>query len=91
MTRYVPEKISTSDGSMANSESENWPPILYGHGEFNLKEQLMESSHNGFNGNYYAKFRACCWNSSSYNLTDPHINLRRVSKPDKIINLVKRH
>lgn len=91
MTHYVPEKISTSKDSLENAESENGPSILYGHGEFNLKEQLIESSHNGFNGHFHAKFRACCWNGSSFNLTDPYINLRRVSKPDKIINLVKRH
>lgn len=89
MTQYVPGKISTSKGSLKNSESEN--SILYGHGEFNLNEKLIESTHNGFNGHYYAKFRACCWNSSSYNLSDPHINLRRVSKPVKSLNFVKYH
>ena len=89
MTRYVPETILTSKDSLANSESEN--SIVYGHGELNLKEELIESAQNGFNGHYYARFRACCWNGSSYNLSDPHINLRRVSKPDKTFNLVRYH
>ena len=91
LTKYMTEKTSTMQDPTGNSESENLPSILYGHGEFNLKEQLIESSHNGFNGHFHAKFRACCWNGSSFNLTDPYINLRRVSKPNKTFNLVKYH
>ena len=70
--KYVIEKISTE-----NSESDS-PQILYGHGEFSLTSNLIESSNQGFNGEYNVNFRACCWNNSVYNLTNPEIKLRRV-------------
>ena len=71
-TKYVIEKISTE-----NSESDI-PQILYGHGEFSLTSNLIDSSNQGFNGEYNVNFRACCWDNSVYNLTNPEIKLRRV-------------
>ena len=71
-TKYVIEKISTE-----NSESDI-PQILYGHGEFSLTSNLIESSNQGFKGEYNVNFRACCWDNSVYNLTNPEIKLRRV-------------
>ena len=65
--------------STGKSESEHLPSILYGHMEFNLDSELIESSESGFNGQYNVYFRGCCWNGSAYNLTNPEIQLRMVS------------
>ena len=79
LTKYMTEKTSTMQDPTGNSESENLPSILYGHGEFNLDLELIESG-SGFSGQYYVHFRGCCWNGSAYNLTNPEIQLRKVSK-----------
>ena len=80
LTKYMTEKTSTMQDPTGNSESESLPSILYGHGEFNLDSELIESSGSGFSGQYYVHFRGCCWNGSAYNLTNPEIQLRTVSK-----------
>ena len=67
-----------SDRTQASSSESAVSPILYGHGEFVLNSKLVESNQSGFNGQYFAKFRGCCWNSSAYNVENPEIDLRSV-------------
>ena len=69
-TNYIIEKISTE-----NSES-GLSPILYGHGQFSLTSK--ESINKNFHSEYNVNFQACCWNSASYNLSNPDIDLRKV-------------
>ena len=71
-TRYKIEKISTE-----NSDS-GLSPILYGHGQFSLTSSLKESINQGSHSEYNVNFQACCWKSSSYNLSNPDIDLRKV-------------